>query len=175
MKEIKTTRYICELCLQPYELAEDALKCERLPIIYDKGVKIGDVVLITKGEGAGEKAKVSGVYVVSPNWHPRYAHAINLSADLLDGSGTRTLTFDSYSVIEAKDQGYRRGGIMSEWIKCSERLPKNDRFVLVISKYGEIFECFFDGQWKYSSSNFITLDWPRHITHWRPRPKAPKD
>jgi len=98
MKTKQLTRYTCEICGETYETAEAALLCEARLVSQDKGAKVGDVVLVT--EGAGEKAKVTGVSVCSRlcghyAWE-RYWHTVAVTADLVDHWGSRFLMFDSY-------------------------------------------------------------------------------
>lgn len=100
MKVVATTKYECEQCRKQYNTEEAAHDCEALPILDNKGAKVGDFVLITKGEGTGLKAKVTGVYITQPGWGPnRYNHSVYLTADVVDSWGSRQLGFDSYEAI----------------------------------------------------------------------------
>jgi hypothetical protein len=71
-------------------------------VSQDKGVKVGDVVLVTKGDGAGSKATVESRFIFDMEWGhyawERYWHTVGLTAKLNDSWGTRQLTFDSYEV-----------------------------------------------------------------------------
>lgn len=78
---------------------------------------------------------------------------------------------------------------MSDWIKCSERLPDEDSYVVAAKHYGsgmppDAAVCWFihgrfclhdDG---LSASNYdggacISMDF--QVTHWMPLPDPPKD
>lgn len=102
MKTKSVTFYVCEICDGSYGTAEKALRCESRAVSGDKGAKVGDTVLITQGEGAGKRAKVSSVHIVDMEWgHYRwdqYRHTIILTADIT-GWGSRALTFDAYELV----------------------------------------------------------------------------
>lgn len=106
-KFIKTeTLYQCEKCQANYSSQSEAEKCETKSITHDKGVKVGDIVLITAGQGAGQRAEVETVYVIDKAWGHRewetYWHTVALTAKLDEGWGNRLLTFDSYTTIDIK-------------------------------------------------------------------------
>ena len=104
MKTIEKKFYKCEICGSEYTTQKEALGCEARPLKQDKGVKKGDIITITKGDGAGKKAKVTRVFVYDKEWGhyawERYWHTVGLSADLIgkDTWGSRQLTFDDYEV-----------------------------------------------------------------------------
>ena len=99
MKEI--IKYQCDVCGRVHSDKEGAIKCEAIPIQHDKGVKVGDGVLITRGEGAGQFAKVTAIYIQESGWGPSvYDHSVSLVADVVGSWGSRSLTFDSYGVVE---------------------------------------------------------------------------
>lgn len=99
MKE--STKYQCEICGRIYDEKDRAEKCEAMPIKNDKGVDVGDFVLITRGDGAGGLGKVKSTHVQEVGWGPvAYDHSVALVADVVDSWGTRLLTFDSYEVVE---------------------------------------------------------------------------
>ena len=63
---------------------------------------------------------------------------------------------------------------MSDWIKCSERLPEQNRRVLVFSNryVGGIViaQLLFEGEF-----SAVCYEYPlRDITHWMPLPEPPK-
>lgn len=100
MKVITITKYECEKCGHQHITEAAALECEALPVKYDRGVKVGDLVLITKGDGAGMKGEVTAVHVTAPGWGPRaYDHAVYLVAKVVGSWGHRQLSFDSYEVL----------------------------------------------------------------------------
>jgi hypothetical protein len=100
MKTMTKKYYVCARCDQEYETESEALGCESKPITRDKGVVVGDIVMITGGQGAGCKAKVTNVYVIDKYWGhyawKRYWHTVAITADLIGQTGTRTLTCDDY-------------------------------------------------------------------------------
>jgi hypothetical protein len=98
------TRYSCHTCKQVYDDRASADLCESRPIIEDRGVKVGDLVLITGGDGAGKKARVETVYIVDKDWGhyawERYWHTVALTAKVEDSWGHRMLVFDQYKTID---------------------------------------------------------------------------
>lgn len=102
-KEKHITKYECSICGKTYSTLEQATKCESRPVRQDKGVKIGDEVLILNGAGQGKKAKVRRTYVVDMEWGhyawDRYWHTVSVEADIIGEYGTRNLTFDSYEPV----------------------------------------------------------------------------
>lgn len=101
MKEIKTTHYQCEICERKYATAEQALACESVPVKHDKGVKVGDLVRITLGDGTGSLCKVTSVRVHEPGWGPKaYDHSVYVTGDVVDSWGSRQLSFNSYEVLK---------------------------------------------------------------------------
>ena len=101
MTPVQITKYKCDICGHLYGTAGAATRCESEPIKGDKGVKVGDYVTVTRGEGVGEIAKVTNVFVFSADWGPRqYHHSIGINADLISSYGSRQLTFDSYETTK---------------------------------------------------------------------------
>jgi hypothetical protein len=101
MKIEQITKYICEVCEARHDTAEGASKCESIPVKHDKGVKVGDKVRITAGDGIGLLCTVENVRVHSPGWGPStHDHAVYLIGKV-DGSwGHRQLSHNSYEVIQ---------------------------------------------------------------------------
>lgn len=58
------------------------------------------------------------------------------------------------------------------WISCSERMPAQDDWVLIYSKYGEYLAGQVQG--KYVELNDGTLSWLGAALHWMPLPEPPK-
>lgn len=101
MKTLTITKYQCETCGSMYDKEDAAKACEAIPRIYDKGVKIGDLVRITSGDGTGLKCKVDSIRVLEPSWGPkRYAHSVVVSGEVVGSWGSRMLTWDAYEIIE---------------------------------------------------------------------------
>lgn len=64
---------------------------------------------------------------------------------------------------------------MSEWIKCSERMPTFRQEVLAVDEYGDVgIGYFYEGyQGKLCFADLgDSLCMP---THWQPMPEPPKD
>lgn len=105
MKTIKIERYECDICHQGYETAEAARACESRPVKHDKGVKIGDEVLITGGDGRGLRCKVETIGVHDKDWgryaSERYWHTVFLTGKVVDSWGHRQLSYDQYEVLPA--------------------------------------------------------------------------
>ena len=100
MKTITTVTYQCEICGGVYATKESARDCEVTSIKRDRGVKIGDTVIITSGDGKDERAKVTRIGVLSPeeaNHYNKYIHTVYLTANIINGWGTRTLMWDTYA------------------------------------------------------------------------------
>lgn len=57
MKIITKKFYKCEKCNVEYTTLKEVISCENKPITKDKGVKIGDIVLIIGGECKGKKSE----------------------------------------------------------------------------------------------------------------------
>ncbi len=61
---------------------------------------------------------------------------------------------------------------MSEWIKCSERMPENFVDVLVTDgSYVEIMTLLGDGSWLVLLEEWATYVSVDNITHWMSLPK----
>ncbi len=104
MKEVKKTFYECEICGAEYATKAGAKECESKPKSQDKGVKLGDIVLITDGQSVGKKAVVTKIWVYDKDWGhyawERYWHTVGLCADIIGSSASRQLTWDGYEVVK---------------------------------------------------------------------------
>lgn len=93
----------CETCGEEYSSVKEAKSCESRPVSMDKGVKVGDEVMITRGDGAGQRGKVEKISIVDKYWghyaYERYWHTIALDVKVIGGWGNRFLTFDDYKLI----------------------------------------------------------------------------
>jgi len=97
-----TTTYTCEICDTEYCTEKEALDCEKQTITQNKGVKIGDEVMITYGDDTGYKATVTKISICDKYeghyaWE-RYWHTPILTADV--NGGTRLLHWDWYEVVK---------------------------------------------------------------------------
>lgn len=102
MKTIIIQKFQCELCGTLYDDREIALKCESRPVTHDE-CGIGDVVMITQGDGKGLTLRVEEKTVASMEYGhyawDRYWHTELVSGkiELPDRRiiGERVLNFDS--------------------------------------------------------------------------------
>lgn len=62
--------------------------------------------------------------------------------------------------------------ILEGWISCSKRMPAQDDWVLIYSKYGEYLAGQVQGE--YVELNDGTLSWLGAALHWMPLPAAPE-
>ncbi len=103
MKQITTLSYACDICGEQFSAEVDALECEARPISQSKGVKVGDIVKITKGEGQG-RGEVTKVFIIKKSWGEWswkiYWHTEAITAKCLDSYGERLLTFDDYEITQ---------------------------------------------------------------------------
>lgn len=69
---------------------------------------------------------------------------------------------------------------MSEWIKCSERMPDKDSKVIAYTSFGQII---FGMHYRWKKYELQALDplvsectsWQGSVTHWMPLPEPPTD
>ncbi|ENL8184448.1 DUF551 domain-containing protein [Salmonella enterica] len=59
------------------------------------------------------------------------------------------------------------------WISCSNRMPEQDDWVLIYSKYGEYLAGQVQGE--YVELNDGTLSWLGAALHWMPLPEPPQE
>lgn len=102
MKTKVIEKFECEICGHTYANSATAKKCESRPISHDKGVKIGDKIIIIQGQGQGI-ATVESRRVIDMEWGhyaaDRYWHTVGLTAKCDESYGHRSLTFDDYELI----------------------------------------------------------------------------
>lgn len=100
VKKRTVVTYECSICKSSYSTEDEAIECEGKKISQDRGVKEGDIVIITQGDGTGKEALVKEVFIINKEWGhyawKRYWHTVALEADIIGEWGTRMLTFDSY-------------------------------------------------------------------------------
>ena len=103
METVNIQKFKCSICGELYDNPEEARSCEDKPVSQDKGVKIGDTVLITGGDGTGKNAIVEKIWIIDKCWGhyawKRYWHTVCLGAEIIDGFGNRVLTFDNYEPV----------------------------------------------------------------------------
>lgn len=58
---------------------------------------------------------------------------------------------------------------VNQWISVEDRLPENDRDVLVYDKVSGMWIAQYDNRWE--TEEFILDD----VTHWQPLPELPKE
>lgn len=61
---------------------------------------------------------------------------------------------------------------MSDWIKCSDRLPDEDTLCLAIDEQQVIWTMHFDDDDFYPDTGEV---YGVKITHWMPLPEPPED
>ncbi len=72
----------------------------------------------------------------------------------------------------------------NEWIKCSERLPKQESIggrmvsnsVLVYTSSGNMRKAIYhDNEWLYLAFGLFVLPFSEDVIYWRPLPEPPKE
>ena len=61
----------------------------------------------------------------------------------------------------------------SDWIPCSERMPRGGIFVLVVGSDGIVFMASVEGDHWGSYDGYLPYEY-EEITHWMPLPEPPK-
>lgn len=90
-------KYQCKVCGSIYDNKNEAKKCEKIPITQERGVKKGDFIMLTEGEGKFEDARVLEVGIVGKyTGFKKYLHTIYLVVKLFDGR-QRNVLFDNYA------------------------------------------------------------------------------
>ena len=91
--------YVCSICGASYSTAKEAKSCESRSISEDKGMKVGDQVLITSGAGLGRQATVMSIGICDKEWD-RYWHTTYITVKLVDYPGSRILLYDQYNLVD---------------------------------------------------------------------------
>lgn len=72
-----TYLYKCDICGTCYAIEESATRCEAKPMTHDKGIKVGDRVLITGGHFCeGEVAEVYFIELDNCFYGEKYHHTV---------------------------------------------------------------------------------------------------
>ena len=83
------------------------------------------------------------------------------------------------AACDAKEERERLKEQIPKWIPVSERLPKNDEFVIVTVKdeRGDYPYIYSDFGWYFAKAECWIVDNEKRndITHWMPLPKPPKE
>lgn len=102
MKTVTKQFYQCDICATKYPEETEASLCESKPVSQDKGVEVGDIVLITHGDSSGKKARVTRKIIFSKDWgyyqSERYWHTVGLEVKVINDIWCRLLVFDNYTV-----------------------------------------------------------------------------
>lgn len=64
---------------------------------------------------------------------------------------------------------------MSQWIKCSERMPELKQEVLCINEWGDYEAGIYDVGYIPGPPFFATTAGEFNPTHWQPLPSPPED
>lgn len=79
----------------------------------------------------------------------------------------------NYAIFIIESMGSRNEQVADKWIKCSDKLPKVNKEVLVTD--GEsiyLAELWEDGYGFVTAGEFMRI---YNVTHWMPPPKLPKE
>lgn len=73
-------------------------RCESMPITQNRGVKVGDTVKITKGQGTGQLAKVTEIHYIHVD-EADYPTSPMITVDFMDG----WIPSDGYEVLKGEN------------------------------------------------------------------------
>lgn len=97
------SKHECVVCNANYPIADEANKCELIPVSQDKGTKAGDIVVITHGFYRGERARVLNTFICSQNWYSKHNwHTIGIFVDILGYDRGISLSYDEYKLEREK-------------------------------------------------------------------------
>lgn len=99
MEVVTHTKYKCSICGKEYNTQEEAISCEQIPITHDKGIRVGDKVLVTYGEGSGHIVPVVSMWIIPGNWDgpQQYLHTPCIQVEFPHPIyGNRNLLYDDY-------------------------------------------------------------------------------
>ncbi len=100
MRKEVITRFVCEICDTKFLGQKEAEECESKEVTMNKGVKVGDMVLVTKGPESGNKTMVIAIGACpkgngSPDWNKIW-HTIGVTIRV--GNRELTLLYDQYEI-----------------------------------------------------------------------------
>ena len=104
MKKTSKTFYECELCGYKYSTMAGAFACESRPITHNEnGVKVGDTIRITYGDGIGKRAVVESISIIDKDWGhyawERYWHTPMFIAAIEGSTCVRQILWDQYELL----------------------------------------------------------------------------
>lgn len=97
--------YICDICGSNYRASAEAIDCEKVPVTYDRGVKVGDTVKMLKGRWKGIEALVKEVIIGGAHWNGvagKFQHTVILNVlapDAIEDWERISLVHTSYEVL----------------------------------------------------------------------------
>jgi hypothetical protein len=110
--EIERPTFRCSKCGTRYGRLEQWERCVRRPVLNDRGVKVGDVVRVTRGRFAGRRASVFLVNVMAPSslpygepdeyWHTVGVYVLIQPGKPVEGANyvpDEFLTWDEYETL----------------------------------------------------------------------------
>lgn len=105
VQKVQVTQYRCLICGTLYTHEFYANECAAKPVTHDY-IKVGDVVRIIKGDGAGHTATVETVSIIGNDWDDldyrrKYWHTTHLQVEVNHPDfHKRFLVFDHYRTIK---------------------------------------------------------------------------
>ncbi|EEI2331083.1 DUF551 domain-containing protein [Salmonella enterica subsp. enterica serovar Muenchen] len=146
----------CPFCGSPAEHYPDG---DMEGYIIMCGNKNGDCNLQAFGFTTPEEAEKA--------WNTRAALLQANQRDLSQPVDPQVTKYEQI-MLQAGNSPVTPGG----WISCSERMPAQDDWVLIYSKYGEYLAGQVQGE--YVELNDGTLSWLGAALHWMPLPEPPQ-
>ncbi|HIH1646781.1 TPA: DUF551 domain-containing protein [Salmonella enterica] len=152
------------------------------PVGYFYADKPGDWYQISDGD------RVPGHRLIPLYASPQSSPAVKLPNEFISSEGIVVQIEKLMAVLAVHGIQYERKGsscrvdilqagnspvIPDGWISCSERMPAQDDWVLLYSKYGEYLAGQVQGE--YVELNDGTLSWLGAALHWMPLPEPPQE